>query len=70
LIPNCRRLRGGSTKAAEVRRCYSNVDPEATMHAQLDDLLTATYGLVDERLRALTPQIERAINYLAFCSPG
>src|SRR6266508_398660 len=100
------------------------------MHAQLDDLLTATYVLVDDflpkrrdpgrppritdaelitlaiaqvfmglpndrqflalagyrlshlfvylprqsgynkRLRALTPQIERAINYLAFCSPG
>jgi hypothetical protein len=99
------------------------------MHAQLDDLLTATYVLVDflpkrrgpgrppritdaelitlamaqvfmglpndrqflalagyrlshlfaylprqsgynKRLRALTPQIERAINYLAFCSPG
>src|SRR6058998_1933298 len=100
------------------------------MHAQLDDLLTATYVLVDDflpkrrgpgrppritdaelitlaiaqvfmglpddrqflalagyrlshlfaylprqsgynkRVRALTPQIERAINYLAFCSPG
>src|SRR5206468_4027420 len=24
----------------------------------------------NKRLRALTPQIERAINYLAFCSPG
>src|SRR6266566_4764224 len=43
-------LRGGSTKAAEVRRCYSNVDPEATMHAQPDDLLTATYVLVDDFL--------------------
>src|SRR5437762_5896019 len=43
-------LQGGSTKAAEVRRCYSNVDPEATMHAQLDDLLTATYVLVDDFL--------------------
>src|SRR5437762_8458641 len=43
-------LQGGSTKAAEVRRCYSNVDPEGTMHAQLDDLLTATYVLVDDFL--------------------
>src|SRR6266516_5560272 len=40
-------MRGGSTKAAEVRRCCSNVDPEATILAQFDDLLTATYVLVD-----------------------
>src|SRR6266540_3936411 len=122
------KLPAGWEEAAR-RPPKSEVDPEPTMHAQLDDLLTATYVLVDDflpkrrpgrppritdaelitlaiaqvfmglpndrqflalagyrlshlfaylprqsgynkRLRALTPQIERAINYLAFCSPG
>src|SRR6266542_1389270 len=123
------KLPAGCEEAAR-RPPKSEVDPEPTMHAQLDDLLTATYVLVDDflpkrrdpgrppritdaelitlaiaqvfmglpndrqflalagyrlshlfvylprqsgynkRLRALTPQIERAINYLAFCSPG
>src|SRR5204863_9638573 len=50
LIPNCRRAARRQHEGRRSRRCYSNVDPEATMHAQLDDLLTAAYVLVDDFL--------------------